>query len=475
MTDELLLITTNDMHSRAESYAALQSGVRDCVAAHGARPAIQADAGDWFSGTIYSFVAPNSDRAFPPVELDFFLANDVVFCLGNHEFDAQEAGLETMLAKAAARGLDLGVQSDLSERAETRLASLGLFSSRAEQRGVLNRALLQHVDGFGAVGFVGLMGPGARKGLAALDAWSFLPWSAALARARELVAALRAQRARLVVALLHGSGAEASEVWRLAACDFVACGHTHERIVPTTEAPFVQAGCYARAFGATVLAARGHVREARIVEVRDGAEAHPVLRAVVRPWFAGAWGIDMDARVPLPAALRAPVSRSRGCPFACALLSLAVDEVNRSAVTSDTRIQGMFLPNELVRGDFSSLPHGLCGFQDVVGAVEVGQSDPDRFGMDLVVISTRGWGVRVLDGLFALATALYTADATPAYSRECLEAPLAATVRVMTTSFTLQTLRPIPAVVFQYQVVETIRVPLSILVWRALQRAAPAT
>jgi len=479
MADGLLLITTNDMHSHAEAYAALVTGVREYVASHGALPVIKADAGDWFSGTVYSSLAPNSNRAFPPVELDFFLANDVVFCLGNHEFDAQEAGLETMLAKAAARGLVLGVQSDLTEPAETRLASRRLFSSRLDERRVLNRALLQHVDGYGTVGFVGLMGPGARKGIAALDAWSFLSWSDALARARNLVAGLRAQGARLVIALLHGSGAEASELWGKTACDFVACGHTHERIVPTTQAPFVQAGCYARAFGATVIAAGGHVREACVVNVKaPPTEPHPALHAIVRPLFARAWGVDMDARVRLPAALRVPVVRSRGCPFASALLSLAVDELNReraSSTSSDARIiQGMFLPNELVRGDFALLPDGLCGFEDVVGAVEVGQSDPDRFGMDLVVIATRGWRVRVLDGLFSLATALYTPDAAPAYSHACLEAPLAATVRVVTTSFTLQTLRPIPAFVFPFEVVETIRVPLSILVWRALQRVPAA-
>jgi 2',3'-cyclic-nucleotide 2'-phosphodiesterase (5'-nucleotidase family) len=57
------------------------------------------DAGDFFSGTIYSAIAPSLENDFP--ELEFFDDNKFdVITLGNHEFDGNQLGLERMLRKA---------------------------------------------------------------------------------------------------------------------------------------------------------------------------------------------------------------------------------------------------------------------------------------------------------------------------------------------------------------------------------------
>ncbi|MEK6626220.1 MAG: metallophosphoesterase, partial [Bdellovibrionota bacterium] len=63
-------------------------------------PVLLLDGGDFFGGTLYHLIAPRGDTTFNP-EIDFFKMIGLDYTIfGNHEFDAREEGLATMLSKA---------------------------------------------------------------------------------------------------------------------------------------------------------------------------------------------------------------------------------------------------------------------------------------------------------------------------------------------------------------------------------------
>eukprot|EP00729_Bicosta_minor_P029327 gene29327-14573_t len=97
---QLTVITTNDMHSKSGGYSRLTSTIGRIKAdrADAATPSIvlTLDAGDWYSGTIFSALGSAP-------ELEYFAAAgyDAV-ALGNHDFDAGVDALKRMLTKIKA-------------------------------------------------------------------------------------------------------------------------------------------------------------------------------------------------------------------------------------------------------------------------------------------------------------------------------------------------------------------------------------
>src|SRR4051812_44619596 len=116
------VIHTNDLHSHFEGngpdcYFNPKFDEKDPISGHYARlatrinetrsfkqsrgePVLLLDSGDFFSGTLFHLLGPNPGaKEFPEMEFFNSMAYDA-FTLGNHEFDAGEAGLSFMLQKA---------------------------------------------------------------------------------------------------------------------------------------------------------------------------------------------------------------------------------------------------------------------------------------------------------------------------------------------------------------------------------------
>ena len=526
----LLLITTNDSHSRCGSYARLTRAVSAVRATRAATPTLWCDAGDWFSGSPYAAVMPTTAAAEAP-ELDMFHENGAVVTLGNHEFDATVEGLVVGLEKAARRGFKRVVQTDLVLDVDDVVAvgdadadaevhkKRGVLERFAElkRQGVVNESVLVPMPELGdnaSVGFVGLMGPQARRGCLATThgtGVSFLAWEAAIEKAAHAVAELRRNGAVLVVALVHGGKPECQEVLRETRCDFVAAGHTHERFPATDEEPISQAGAYAESFGAHLLSLSDLVDDAFVVEseVLDvdevlstlGSEVpeaggkeeeeeahHPTFHTHVKRLYAEQAGVDLTWEFPessLPPLARAPITRGNARdPFATWLCSVVRDELNASVLPPEFRVHAFFMPQEMIRRDFApSLASSTGGEKplravDIIECLDVGRSDPERMGFHLVVLEVRAWQLWTLDKLFAAATVVVTPDATAAFSDDAFSPSPLSLVRVATTDFTARNLAAVPDFVFPSRSGRVHVVPsvsLGALLVKALQRGASSS
>ena len=93
----ITILTTNDLHSVAHKYETLSKYVRKIQDQGQNEVVITLDAGDWFSGSMYDRLSVSSKYSTP--QLDYFeMAGYDAVTLGNHEFDAGEDGLVTMLS-----------------------------------------------------------------------------------------------------------------------------------------------------------------------------------------------------------------------------------------------------------------------------------------------------------------------------------------------------------------------------------------
>ena len=280
----LTILTTNDLHSTADGCCGPDSAPErkrggydrllhtiERVRAERERDGglvLTLDAGDWYSGTLFSKLGPlssengssssssssnsgsSSSVSEEAPELAYFSAAryDAV-ALGNHDFDAGVPGLRRMLAKhrrVAVLCANLAATDELEAAvAPFVVKELPLPAGAAGGSGGVLR-----------VGIFALMGvdaafasSGNRGGEAAhlgYDDAAGLRLPAALhARASDVVAELRgpAQGCDVVVCLLHGgrdaaadgaAGGEDGELARaVAGIDVVVAGHTHERYMRT--------------------------------------------------------------------------------------------------------------------------------------------------------------------------------------------------------------------------------------------------
>jgi 5'-nucleotidase len=282
----ITLITTNDLHSTADgccgpdSFPARKQGGYDRLLhtisrVRAARRVegglvLTVDAGDWYSGTLFSSLGPSAAAADVP-ELAFFAAAQYdAVALGNHDFDAGVPGLHRMLTKQ---------QADQRHIPPAVLCANLLLRTGNNEREALStvkpfvvKEMLLPGSGDGGkgggvlrVGIFALMGADAafasrgNRG----DGAAFTGYDDATdarhpelmhARARSVVAELRgAQRCDVVICLLHGGrdGAEADngvsggEDGALARAvpgiDAIVAGHTHGA---RFKAGFCARGCH---------------------------------------------------------------------------------------------------------------------------------------------------------------------------------------------------------------------------------------
>jgi len=115
------------------------------------------DAGDFFGGTLFHLLAPRSDLNINP-EMDFFQHIGLDFTvLGNHEFDARDTGLATMLSKAKSAGATFRILST-NWKKDPKVPWAQYYDDL-----VLAKAVREMVIGGQKIkiGFMGILGPDA--------------------------------------------------------------------------------------------------------------------------------------------------------------------------------------------------------------------------------------------------------------------------------------------------------------------------
>ncbi|MFI5307590.1 MAG: bifunctional metallophosphatase/5'-nucleotidase [Polyangiales bacterium] len=280
----LSIVSTNDLHGRIEQLPLFGGYVRNLREArrrdHGA--VLLLDAGDMFQGTLESNLGEGAAVVRAYDALGYTAAT-----VGNHELDYGPAGPASV---PSAPGDDpLGALVARVKQAHFAVVSANLKQKEHDAPGVpgVRPSVLREVHGV-KVGIVGgltkdalmLTQPANVGGLSLSDLGSSIATEAA---------ALRAQGASLVIALVHAGGechdfhdpADVSscdpkaEVFELASqlegkgVDLIVAGHTHDGVAHRVHGiPVIEAYANGRAFGRVDLQLdrQGHVLEARIFE-----------------------------------------------------------------------------------------------------------------------------------------------------------------------------------------------------------------
>lgn len=199
---------------------------------------IGVDAGDFFSGTIFSAMALSKNTDFP--EYQFFVENSYdLLTLGNHEFDAEKDGLELMLDKAEKNSHQIPLVA----------SNLRLDGPSSLEKFIGPEKLIRpyivkeftNSEGQLRVGFLGVLGPDAclvsRPTRADVhfigfdDSKSNEELDKLAAHLNKMIINLRKkEKVDVVILSMHGGGEESFKLAKaLKGLDILIAGHTHNQ------------------------------------------------------------------------------------------------------------------------------------------------------------------------------------------------------------------------------------------------------
>ncbi len=275
LAQDIVVLHTNDLHSMFTGTGpdsnAIELEQRKTLQGHFARLAaviererqaaeargaqvLLVDAGDFYGGTLFQLLGPDSNRDDVP-ELDFLHENAYDFVtLGNHEFDAGEAGLLTMLEKSAKK----------KEHQKTVLSSTNILLP--EQHPLKKFIKPYHIveTKGGKMLLLGLQGPDAARVSAPLrDQAQFIgfndqkmkvDWDGLAQFVQELIDRLKKEEGiKWVTIVMHGGAPEDKKlVSLLKGVNLFIGGHTHlayPEVLYHNGAWISQAGCYGQYLG----------------------------------------------------------------------------------------------------------------------------------------------------------------------------------------------------------------------------------
>eukprot|EP00939_MAST-03C_sp_MAST-3C-sp1_P001170 g1170.t1 len=247
----LTILTTNDLHSAVHNYEDLYSYISKTQKDASKRErdvVLTLDGGDWFSGSMYDKLSTSKNHGTPQLEF-FSLAGYDAVILGNHEFDAGEDGLYTMVSghrsfdgksiPILSSDLEVSADSQLNELFDRRASDDPVNGTRIQPFLVKRYDVGNHRDF--VVGLVGVMGlDSALLCQHSRRSMQYSGFSDSTGRVRmdRLVTRLQGTVRRMrdefacdvVVGIAHSGG---DEVRRIAAAvdgiDVMIGGHTHEK------------------------------------------------------------------------------------------------------------------------------------------------------------------------------------------------------------------------------------------------------
>ncbi len=264
---------TNDLHSHldgvkvpsGESYekrggfARITSAINELRDKKKGEIVIGVDAGDFFSGTIFSAIGVSALKDFP--EYQFFMENKYdLLTFGNHEFDPLNDGLEIMLKKMSEfpRKIPL-VASNLYVKHDSPLRK---FLENPELVKPYLVKEFQSPKGNLRIGFLGILGPdgclvsrstrGDVHFIGFDDDKSKQKMSELSDHLNKLITELKKdKKVDLVVLSMHGGGKESHELAsKLKGLDVFISGHTHKQEFAIVNGiPVNQTGSYGENLG----------------------------------------------------------------------------------------------------------------------------------------------------------------------------------------------------------------------------------
>lgn len=245
--DALFTAKTNDKDPVFGHYSRLsyQIGLTKEKLKNKKEPFILMDAGDFYAGTVFQILGPNEKTPVMP-ELEFFLYNEYDFStIGNHEFDAKDAGFYHMLNKVNTKKKNFKIlASNLKfNNPNSRWKKFYQTYNGQEHDSLITDIYLKELEGQDKklkVGVIGILGPdGAKVSISNRSDASFIGMNDKKVKieAQKLYKHLQSYvdilrgkyKADVVIITMHAGNPEDKEIAEnVNGVDVIIAGHTHE-------------------------------------------------------------------------------------------------------------------------------------------------------------------------------------------------------------------------------------------------------
>lgn len=265
-------------------------------------PNLLLDAGDFFAGTLFHALGPNKKiNVFPEAEF-FKLAGYDATTLGNHEFDAGDLGLETMLNKWINRGVETPIITTNSFFQNKNSVVKKFMGEGGPLKKVVIKELVQGSKKL-RVGIIGLLGPdGALVSLATRSDMGFIGFNDKKSKKelskltdyldKYLKNLKKEKKLDVIIGLIHGGHPEDTEILEeVTEINLLIAGHTHTvypKPIKVRNALLVQAGCFGRFLGKLKLNWNGKslnvLNKDTILKIDDGLKADPEMMAAIKEY-----------------------------------------------------------------------------------------------------------------------------------------------------------------------------------------------
>jgi 5'-nucleotidase/UDP-sugar diphosphatase len=252
-------VPSGDSYEKRGGYARLTTAISEIRKQKNNEIVIGVDAGDFFSGTIFTAIGLSKEKDFP--EYQFFIENKYdLLTLGNHEFDPMNDGLDRILKKASenpnliplvASNLYVNHDSPLRKYVgDNALIRPFMIKEFKSPRGDLK------------VGFLGVLGPdGCLVSRSTRGDVHFVGFDDKKSKEnlgdladhlQKMIIEMRSRfKVDVVILSMHGGGKEAySLAEKLNGLDILIAGHTHKQEFAIVDGVVVnQTGSYGENLG----------------------------------------------------------------------------------------------------------------------------------------------------------------------------------------------------------------------------------
>ncbi len=372
---------------------------------------IGVDAGDFYSGTIFSAIALSNEVDFP--EYQFFIDNSYdLLTLGNHEFDPQNSGLEFMLKKMDANKDKIPlVASNLYVTSESPLRHY------VGEDKLIRPYMVKEFTGKNGklrVGFLGVLGPdgclvsrstrGDVHFVGFDDQKSKQQQDKLAAHLNPLILKMRQKdKVDVVILTIHSGGQESHELAaKLKGLDIMIAGHTHKQEFAIVNGVVVnQTGSYGENLGYLEFKFNAKKKKLQflnqdqnhVITINDKFEENPLWKKRIEKWKKKSFELigekgDPDEIVftPLKSYIR---SSDIPNPMGELVTSALIDELNDNIKKDGNKegnkedpVDAYFTSMGLIRTSFyKNTPYTKA---EVFEAVSIGYDDNKRPGVDVV-------------------------------------------------------------------------------------------
>lgn len=409
---------TNDLHSHLDGvkvpsgnsyekrggYARLSTAISDIRKQKIDEIVIGVDAGDFFSGTIFSAIALSTSKDFP--EYQFFIENKYdLLTLGNHEFDPKNDGLEIILKKAdenpgkiplIASNLYVNHDSPLRKFVgESALIRPYMIKEFSSPKGTLK------------AGFLGVLGPdGCLVSRSIRGDVHFIGFDDQKSKEKigeladhlnKMIYDMRSRhKVDVVILSMHGGGKESFELAKkLKGLDILIAGHTHKQEFAIVNGVVInQTGSYSENLGFLEF---NFDKKTKKISLKEPAKNHVITitdliveeaswKSRIEKWRTKSFQLMGETASPTEVIFTPKKSyiRSNNVPNSMGELitSSILAELNSGLSANEDKIDIYLTSMGLVRTSFyQNTPYNRA---EIFEAVAIGYDDKKQPGVDIV-------------------------------------------------------------------------------------------